>query len=220
LTIGYNGQSRSHLLTELNIVQPQTPHPTIRWQDRRIRPRFTNVLLQNILNSNYNSLTVKVEKRYSRGLTLLSSFTWSHAIEYADEALFEGGSGRASPYELWRDPGSSSLARRVAWVTSFVWELPAGRGRRWARTGPASRLLGGWDSRCGPDYAADQPRRIQFGLKLVFSEMAAWLEHGQLRSTLCLVPGQIGGLYAAIPGSRNVWSFYRLGREQDGGTRN
>jgi hypothetical protein len=158
LTIGYNGQSRSHLLTELNINQPQTPHPTIRWQDRRIRARFTNVsLLQNSLSSNYNSLTVKVEKRYSRGLTLLSSFTWSHAIEYADEALFEGGSGRASPYELWRDRGSSSLDRRVAWVTSFVWELPAGRGRRWARTGPASRLLGGWDSRCGPDYGCRPP---------------------------------------------------------------
>jgi len=158
LTIGYNGQSRSHLLTELNINQPQTPHPTIRWQDRRIRPRFTNVsLLQNSLSSNYNSLTVKVEKRYSRGLTLLSSFRWSHAIEYADEALFEGGSGRASPYELWRDRGSSSLDRRVAWVTSFVWELPAGRGRRWARTGPASRLLGGRDSRCGPDYGCRPP---------------------------------------------------------------
>jgi hypothetical protein len=146
LTIGYNGQSSSHLATELNINQPLTPHPTIRWQDRRIRPRFTNVsLLQNILNSNYNSLTVKVEKRYSRGLTLLSSFTWSHSIDYADEALFEGGSGRASPYELWRDRASSSLDRRLAWVTSFVWELPLGRGRRWLAAGPASWALGGWN---------------------------------------------------------------------------
>ena len=146
LTIGYNAQSSSHLPAELNINQPITPHATIRWQDRRIRWRFTNVnLLQNVLNSNYNSLTAKIEKRYRRGVTFLSSFTWSHAIDYADEALFEGGSGRASPYELWRDRGSSSLDRRLAWTTSFVWELPLGRGRRWVRTGPASWVAGGWN---------------------------------------------------------------------------
>jgi len=145
LTIGYNGQSSSHLSVRRNINQPYEPHPTIRWQDRKIRPRFNAVLLgENSLNSNYNSLTLKAEKRFREGLTFLSSFTWSHNIDQGEEELFERGSGRVTSYDLSRERASSSLDRRFAFIFSGLYELPFGRGRAWLNTGPGAWFLGDW----------------------------------------------------------------------------
>ena len=37
--------------------------------------------MQSSSNSNYNSLQASVTKRYSNGLTLLASYTWSHSLD-------------------------------------------------------------------------------------------------------------------------------------------
>lgn len=145
LTIGYNGSSSSHLNTSRNINAPLEPHPTIRWQARKRFPLLNSFnLRENILNANYNALTVKAEKRYSGGLTFLSSFTWAHNIDYGNESLNQGLGGRASPYELWRERGNSGLDRRLAYALSFLYELPAGPGKGRLQSGLASWILGGW----------------------------------------------------------------------------
>lgn len=146
VSVGYNGSSASHLATSSNINQPLTPHPTIRALDRRRNVTFrTFDVRENSLNSNYNSLTVKAEKRYTQGLTFLSSFTWAHNIDYGNEALNEDqAGGRAEPYNVGLNRASSALDRRLAYTVSFLYELPFGLNRRFLRSGPASWVLGGW----------------------------------------------------------------------------
>ena len=145
LTVGYQGNVSKHLnATELNINAPYTPHPTIRWQDRRIRPQFETVLTNdNMLSASYQALMVKGEKRFSRGLTFLSSFTWSHNIDYKTPFL-ESGSGYATPRDLSRERANSTLDRRLAYAFSFLYELPFGRGRKWSQSGLSSLITGGW----------------------------------------------------------------------------
>jgi hypothetical protein len=145
LTVGYNGTAGTHLTTGRNINQPFTPSATVASNQRLNRPEFNAItLVENMLNSNYNSLTVKAERRFAQGFTLLSSFTWSKNIDYGNEALLDGSPGSVTPHELSRERSRSTLDRRLAYVISGVYELPFGKGRRYLQSGPANWFLGGW----------------------------------------------------------------------------
>ena len=147
LTVGYNGSAASQLPSSINVNRPLTPHPTLRQQDRRIRPFFNNVTLRGTQfnNQNYHSLTVKGEKRFTQGFTFLSSFTWSHNIDNTNENLFQGlVSQQLFTYRQDLDRGNASLDRRLAYVASFVYELPFGKGKPYMQSGPGRWLLGGW----------------------------------------------------------------------------
>ncbi len=147
LTIGYNGSSTSQVHGSININRPLTPHPTDRWQDRRIRPFFNSVGLRGVLflNQNYNSLTIKAEKRFTGGFTFLSSFTWAHNIDVVNENLTTGTTSQQRfTYNQGIERGNASLDRRLAWVTSVVYELPFGPGKRALTSGPGAWILGGW----------------------------------------------------------------------------
>jgi len=147
LTIGYNGSSTSQYPAAINVNRPHTPDANIRHQARRIRPFFNNVNLRGAQfnNGNYNSLTVKAEKRFTKGFTFLSSFTWAHNIDVQNENLSQGTtSQQAFTYDQSIDRGNSSLDRRLSYVTSIVYELPFGPGKNHMSSGPGAWLLGGW----------------------------------------------------------------------------
>ena len=147
LTIGYNGSATSQFAGAININRPLTPHPTIRWQDRRIRPFFNNINLRGAQfnNQNYNSLTVKAEKRFTKGFSLLSSFTWAHNIDVQNENLTQGTSSQQRfTYNQSIERANASLDRRLASVTSIIYELPFGRGKPYLSSGPGAWILGGW----------------------------------------------------------------------------
>ncbi|MGH9626944.1 MAG: hypothetical protein ACRD7E_01055, partial [Bryobacteraceae bacterium] len=145
LTLGYNGTKTTHAAYSRNINDPKTPHPTIQAQQRRIRPEYNAISLVEFAgNANYNALTIKGEKRFSKGFTFLSSFTWAHNIDQAEENLLQGGSGRATDWDLSRERANSTLDRRLAWVTSTLYELPFGKGRPYLSSGVGSWILGGW----------------------------------------------------------------------------
>ena len=146
LAVGYQGSKSTHLYAGRNINNGG-PHPTIRESTRRVRPQWNAVTLRDPgYNSNYNALVAKVEKRFSKGITFLTSYTWSHTIDQGEESLDEGLSGRANQYDLSAERGNSSLDRRHNLITSFTYELPLGRGkpfgRSWGR--PLDAVLGGW----------------------------------------------------------------------------
>ena len=105
--------------------------------------------------SNYQGLQAKVEKRFTSGLYLLDSFTWSKAIDIAAQALDGGGNcdncGNGLPsvqniYNWKGDRGISSYNHPFVNATSLVWTLPIGKGhwlggnmnRAW------NTALGGW----------------------------------------------------------------------------
>jgi hypothetical protein len=87
--------------------------------------------------SNYNGLQAKVEKRFTSGLYLLNSFTWSKAIDIAAQSLDGGGNcdncGNGIPsvqniYDWQADRGISSYNHPLVNSTSLVWTLPVGKG--------------------------------------------------------------------------------------------
>ncbi|MGD0348321.1 MAG: carboxypeptidase regulatory-like domain-containing protein [Terracidiphilus sp.] len=107
--------------------------------------------------SDYDGLQTKVEKRFSNGLYLLESFTWSKAIDIAPQALDGGGNcdncGNGIPsvqniYNVAADRGISAYNHPFVNTTTAVWSLPIGKGQWLLPT--ANRVLdefvGGWQA--------------------------------------------------------------------------
>src|SRR5260370_39722281 len=51
-------------------------------------------------NSRYNSMQPTVQKRHSKGFSVLGNYTWGRSIEYASFSSVSGNNGRPDPLEL------------------------------------------------------------------------------------------------------------------------
>lgn len=85
LTLGYAGTRGVNLFAGCNINLPFTPSATVPANRRLIRPQFSSVTAYNtMLQSTYNAFTAKADKRFSKGLTFLTSFTYSKNIDQGE----------------------------------------------------------------------------------------------------------------------------------------
>ena len=94
--------------------------------------------------SNYNALEAKLEKRFSSGFSVLSAYTYSHSID--NDSGDSSGTPNLNPSNFQLDRGSSAFDVRNRWVTSVLYELPVGKGKRFLGSagGLTNGVLGGW----------------------------------------------------------------------------
>ncbi len=118
-------------------------------QQRRPISTFTNILTvypKGFLI--YNSLQTKLERRYSNGLFLINSFTWSKAINNASADLetYGGDSALVNFYNSEGDRGLSSYNQPFNNTLSVIADLPFGKDRMFGQNAPAwqQATLGGW----------------------------------------------------------------------------
>ncbi|MGH9661643.1 MAG: carboxypeptidase regulatory-like domain-containing protein, partial [Bryobacteraceae bacterium] len=114
-------------------------------------PQYGNInsYLQNRGSSSYHSMTLRVEKRLSRGLTAQAAYT--------NGKLIDNASGRVvnitdfvppvqDHYNLRGERAISEgdISQRL--VLFGEWDVPVGRGRRFASRAPAvvEQIAGGW----------------------------------------------------------------------------
>jgi hypothetical protein len=105
-------------------------------------------LFNSTANSEYNALQVRTEKRFSKGLSFLAAYTWSHSLDEASNANLgaQNNDGyRWSAHPEW-EHGNSDFDIRHRFVLSYLYELPFGHGKHFAAntSGAADRILGGW----------------------------------------------------------------------------
>jgi outer membrane receptor protein involved in Fe transport len=93
---------------------------------------------ENIINSTYHALQLSLNKRFSRGFTLLASYTLGRAID--GMSLEVDGFNGQDPLNLRADKGLADFDVRHRWVSSFLWELPG------PAAGAARWILGGWQT--------------------------------------------------------------------------
>src|SRR5262245_59510906 len=124
----------------------------------RLFPQFGDIqYLENRVLSSYNSLQVRVEKRYSKGLTFLGSYTWGKALTLSPDHLSTSGVGAGvdvgtfkepqNPNNLRAERGLAEFDIKHRAVASYVWEVPFGKGRAYGKSAGtlADLLLGGWN---------------------------------------------------------------------------
>jgi hypothetical protein len=105
--------------------------------------RIGNINLFTPFNTaTYNSLQSQLTRRFSNGAYLAVAYTFSRAINYADNS----DSGLTWSWEpmLHRNRALAGFDRTHNLQVSGIYELPFGRGKPWAQTGVSNWLFGGW----------------------------------------------------------------------------
>jgi hypothetical protein len=140
--IGYTGSVSQKLYLPVNINRPLPGVGAV--DPRRPYQGFGNIFVYGPhVRANYHSLFVRAERRFAGGYSFLTSYTLGHSI---DTGKFQNEDGAALQDHRNRNAerASSNNDMRQRLVTSFIYEFPFGRGRRWAQSGAAALLLGGW----------------------------------------------------------------------------
>lgn len=147
-------------------------------------------LNENLGSSTYHSFQAKVEKRFAAGTYLLASYTLSKLITDvgghvdSDSNVWSGATGVISPFEKGRNKALANDDVPQVFNLTFVYELPFGRGKKFASSSKAADLLvGGW--------RVASVTRFSTGIPFYF------------RSSTCNVPGQfrVGCIPGVLPGA-------------------
>src|SRR5262245_12139663 len=111
------------------------------------RPLFQTFRLEADINSiqpygttTYDALQAQITRRWG-GSVIGTSYTWSKAINFADN---DGGPRIQYLPEKQRNRGLAGYDRAHNLQTYLVYDLPFGKGQRWAQGGWSSKLFGGF----------------------------------------------------------------------------
>jgi hypothetical protein len=92
--------------------------------------------------ADYNGFQAQVNRRLNPAAQVGLTYTFSKAMGYADNS--DSGLTFNSVSQWARNRGLTSFDRTHNLQVFGVYELPFGAGKRWATSGPASWLAGGW----------------------------------------------------------------------------
>lgn len=143
---------------------------------KRMRWRITDA------TSAYHALALSLKKRFSRGLQLQSSYTFSKSTD--DTSTWTGstdfGDADRRGFGLMKDHGLSSFDVRNSWTTNLVYDIPTGN-----LSGAAGALLSGWSLSSVLRFNGGFPLNPSADQTRSKTETQVYVEG----STLDLVPG-------------------------------
>jgi hypothetical protein len=138
------------------------PYPGFRGsvaQALRPYPQYTNILNRSNPNGNstYHAGQAKVEKRFSRGLSLLANYTFSKSISDADVQAGGGQAGQTFYNRRLEKAISDNDVPHIVNV-SYIYELPFGPGKHFLnKKGVAGMIAGGWSIAGIQQYQSGKP---------------------------------------------------------------
>ena len=161
--LSYNGNSSKRLpiIADFNQANPNAATATcndsvqtgcLGIQARRPIQSFGAITWVDPAGSgNYNGMAVRLEHRLSSGLYFLNSFTWGKALGNSEQALEAPSGVTVANVQNIRNLGAewapTSFDVKLINVTSLVYQMPFGRGRKiganWNRAIDA--FVGGWE---------------------------------------------------------------------------
>jgi hypothetical protein len=153
LEVSYVGNMSDGGWGTLPLGQPLTPGPGS-VASRRPLLKYTAAPITASApfnRSHYEGMAARLEKRMSKGLYFLASFSYGKAIDLSSGAALDGcgycGNQEAvqNAYDLaaQRGPSDSNVTRRF--VFSATWDLPFGKGKRYLSHGAGAAITGGWE---------------------------------------------------------------------------
>lgn len=153
LSVGYVGSVNRRLeYSGLGNQAPPGPGSPDEVNARRPMPYMWGGFFYSdgIGKSSYNSLQVKLDRRFAHGLQMLISYTWSKSIDTGSSGWFdaENGPGGDSAVQNYNTPNANRSVSSFN-IPQFVslytlYELPIGRGKPWLNSGLASYIFGNW----------------------------------------------------------------------------
>ncbi len=130
------------------------PSPPVVWECRRggqFRRYGPITWVDPAGDNDYNGLSARLEHRFGGGLYFLNSFTWGKALGDSEQALeYFAGYFEANPqniHNLAAERGPSSFDVEFNNVTSIVYQMPFGKGRKYGAhmNAALNAVAGGWE---------------------------------------------------------------------------
>jgi len=104
-------------------------------------------LVEGLGHTKYDSLQTQLTRRFSSGFQMNIAYTWSKAIGLCCNASNDGGPAIQARAYMDRNHTVMSFDRPHNFQSTFSYELPFGKGKKWANTSKSgSWLLGGWQT--------------------------------------------------------------------------
>jgi hypothetical protein len=103
----------------------------------------------DLASSTYNSLQLKVQKRFAHGASINGAYTWAKLLSNTDTLttwLESSVPGIQNPRNLQGEKSLSADNAAQRLVVSYVYDLPFGRGRTFLPNSPGvvNAVIGGW----------------------------------------------------------------------------
>jgi Carboxypeptidase regulatory-like domain len=139
----YVGSKATHLgfNTDINAARVFPGGSNIDAQERRPYQQFGQIT-QDVsgANSNYNSLQVGLDKRFSHGFVLGANYTFSRTIDWVSYLSDLDGINVINPFNARAYRGVSDFNVPHRFVLNYVWQLPS------PKAGVLKHVLGGWET--------------------------------------------------------------------------
>jgi hypothetical protein len=105
---------------------------------------FSIQYMDKIGKANYHAWQTTLTKRFSKGLSLMTNYTWSHAIESTTHWFGQGLHQDST--NLAADRMASINDVRHRWILNLLYELPFGKGKAYGGnlSGIANAVAGSW----------------------------------------------------------------------------
>ncbi|MGH8337198.1 MAG: TonB-dependent receptor domain-containing protein, partial [Gammaproteobacteria bacterium] len=145
LTVAYVGSSAEHLSGDIDVNAPPPGPGAI--NPRRLFPQYGQIIAQSpYAHSTYAGLQVTFQRRFSRGFSLLTNYTWSHSLDNVlNNEDNVGGSIPQDPHDSNAEKASSGFDVQHRFVTSVIYQLPIGQaGGRLGNSAFTRTVFGGW----------------------------------------------------------------------------
>jgi hypothetical protein len=117
-------------------------------------------------HARYDSLVIKAQKRFSKGFTFLSTFTWSKNFDESNNPAGNYLNSGAqtypqNPYNTAAEYSLSNFDSPFRWATAFTYELPVGRGKPFLNSNTlVNYIVGGWSVNGVLTYQTGFPLQI------------------------------------------------------------
>ncbi len=147
LTTAYVGSASTNIQFDYNINAPGIGPSSTEAERRLFFPSLNGLTYRSpAAHASYHGLATTLTKRFSKGFTFTSAYTWSRAMSQTQELFVAGDNGGPQDktcFACERGPSSNDTNHRL--VNSYIVDLPFGRGQKFLRRGGAiNAIFGGW----------------------------------------------------------------------------
>lgn len=161
-------------------------------------PQFTIAALGcACTDTSYNSLQVSLNRRFSKGLMVMSNYTWGKSLDDISDDTDGAGQGLLIPTDSNNrrlDRGRSNYDIRHQFRAGVIYELPFGAGKPWLRDGVLSHIVGGWTTNTMIDWSSGYPFTVTTARSTLYPNVS-------MRSDFTGDPNSVGAL---IKGASSV----------------
>jgi hypothetical protein len=186
ISLSYTGSDAHHLPRRglQNQGVPNLPGERLGYHPQ---PGSNQFIRATDVNSNFNALVARLERRFSAGVSFVAGYTYGKSLDSASG--LDGTDQPQDNYNMRAEYGLSDFDMRQRATFSGLWQLPFGPGGEWLKTGAASRLLGGWQTASIVTLETGQPLTA-----VLSTALSGTQSNGTDRPNLVANPDLPGGL--------------------------